>query len=407
MQKLEIPVIILILLYMIKGNKGVLRVIIYKLLSECVKKLTKNAFTLTEVLLAVAIVGIIAALVLPATITGYQTKVFELKENRQIEAIQTAIDDLIVSENKAKFKETIMYAASEPSSYANNAGLFLKKYMRVAKYCGDAVGNKSDCFAPEYSEYANRDKKVIVPELKGACAQLKNGTSICITPQVGGQPVKIVMDLNGPDGPNIVGRDFRVLQELSVQNSVDPDRVVDTDVGVLAENETPIIPDEEDPCSSIADSSNACCKYRKKKGSIVTPTDACCANTSVASSISACFSSAEIHMNYYPTGGTSSSTPTSPVKPYINASSNTYINPSNIRIPSGLTVRIKCANGQYGPTMSSSTLQSAIDANSGYYYFSGTVSNKSCFYSYETLLWDNNNSTSITLNGITYKLHQH
>ena len=50
------------------------------------------AFTLTEVLLAVLIVGVIAALVLPAVVTKYQDKTFESAFNREVHSLQDSID---------------------------------------------------------------------------------------------------------------------------------------------------------------------------------------------------------------------------------------------------------------------------------------------------------------------------
>ena len=47
----------------------------------------KRAFTLTEVLIATAIVGVIAALVLPMVITTYQNKAFEYMQTKQTESI--------------------------------------------------------------------------------------------------------------------------------------------------------------------------------------------------------------------------------------------------------------------------------------------------------------------------------
>ena len=53
-----------------------------------------KGFTLTEVLLAVAVVGIIAALVLPSTISKFDSSILENGFKRQEQAIQTAIDVL-------------------------------------------------------------------------------------------------------------------------------------------------------------------------------------------------------------------------------------------------------------------------------------------------------------------------
>ena len=63
----------------------------------------KAAFTLTEVLLAVLIVGIIAAMVLPAIITKYQNKVLGSAFDREIHSIQDSINSLVAVENNQLF----------------------------------------------------------------------------------------------------------------------------------------------------------------------------------------------------------------------------------------------------------------------------------------------------------------
>lgn len=145
-------------------------------------------------------------MVIPTIITTYQENLLDKSFTRQTQAISSAIEALPVTENKANFFDTIMYSDTEVSSYQDNAGVFLKKYMRVSKYCGDNNGN---CFAPKYYEYKNKDKVAYTPDYKGACAALKNGTSICLTPQIGGQGVDAILDLNGPKGPNILNKDLR------------------------------------------------------------------------------------------------------------------------------------------------------------------------------------------------------
>ena len=98
-------------------------------------------FTLTEVLIATGIVGIIAALVLPALVTHFRDEVLTHQLRRQMTAIKTAIDNLVVTENKANFGETMMYTTSTSPDYDTTSGEFIKKYLRVSKYYGDFTKN--------------------------------------------------------------------------------------------------------------------------------------------------------------------------------------------------------------------------------------------------------------------------
>ena len=209
---------------------------------KLVSLLTRSAFTLTEVLLAVVIVGVIAALVLPTVVTHFQEKRFDQAYKRETKTIEAAINGLAVNENKSSFFHTMMYSATEPESYENNAEIFLKKYLRVSKICTE---NSNDCFAKTYYEYKDNDKKVFTPNYKGACASLKNGTSLCLTPQIGASAITGIIDLNGPKGPNIINKDLRTFTLSSISQTgrdTEVASVLDTDFAPI---------ETEDPCAGM------------------------------------------------------------------------------------------------------------------------------------------------------------
>ncbi|MBQ8458874.1 type II secretion system protein, partial [bacterium] len=64
------------------------------------------AFTLTEVLLACVIVGVISALVLPIFVSKYRQKSFDLGFERMTKTLNNALDNLIVTENKGSYFST-------------------------------------------------------------------------------------------------------------------------------------------------------------------------------------------------------------------------------------------------------------------------------------------------------------
>ena len=188
------------------------------------------AFTLTEVLLAVLIVGVIAAMVLPAVVTKYQDKAFESAYNREVHSLQDSIDSLAAVENQQSFYETTL--AKTPETY-------MKKYLRVSKYCGTSG---KDCFGKFYSEYSDHEKKTYTPSYDGHCAILKNGTSVCLN--VNGGNIAMLIDVNGPKGPNVFGRDLRTYTH-SVKGKTGYDM---SSNGIISLNQTPIEDNDSDPC---------------------------------------------------------------------------------------------------------------------------------------------------------------
>lgn len=237
------------------------------------------AFTLTEVLLAVLIVGIIAALVLPAVVTKYQDKTFESAFNREVHSLQDSIDSLAAVENQQSFYETTL--AKTPETY-------MKKYLRVSKYCG---ASGKDCFGKFYSEYSDHEKKTYTPSYDGNCAILKNGTSVCLN--VNGGSIDMLIDVNGPKGPNVFGRDLRTYTH-SVKGKTGYDM---SSNGIISLNKTPIEDNDSDPCEGktcgcgdlpacetdpcVTDNNSlACCRKRTITGT----SDKCCQYSEFSSS---------------------------------------------------------------------------------------------------------------------------
>ena len=373
----------------------------------------KRAFTLTEVLIATAIVGFIAALVLPMVITTYQNNMFEHMYNKENESIKAIMESLPVTENKSRFEDTMM---SSDTISDDTSGLFLKKYFKVAKYCGNITDSGADCFAPEYAVYKEAPTHIresvkavdLIP--RGTCAQLKNGTSICIAPQpktrtVDWKSAQVVMDLNGLKGPNVVGRDLRVLEALPTVSAGSSVAGKQQGVeGVFAENETPITPTAIEECSSYTkDSSDGCCLYKKRNNMIKTGDICCTANSKIGPTVAACNTTITLHLNYFPTSSSYKYGDT----PYTRASGTFKLDPSSATLPDSLAVKIKCGNGTYsGGTLSATTIMSAL-ANKKDAQWSGQIYDKSCAFPSEDLVWTTNSGTSVTINGITYKISKH
>lgn len=264
-----------------------------KLLSSLKNSKNFNGFTLTEVLLAVVIVGIIAALVLPSTVSKFNEKTLDLGYEREVKTISSAVDSLVVSENKKDFFSTMMYTDVEPESYDDTSGKFLKKYLKISKYCGS---DASDCFASKYYEYKDNQKKEYTPDYKGSCGRLKNGMSICLTPQIGAQGIKCLIDINGKKGPNIQGRDLR---SFVINAKTRTGRITDT-TEVLAHNgyielvpEEPEMPEPPLDSCSIDNNSLDCCKIRTISGI----TDACCNYEEIKNGNASCHQIVDIALN--------------------------------------------------------------------------------------------------------------
>ena len=345
---------------------------------------SKKGFTLTEVLIATAIVGIIAALVLPALVTHFRDEVLAHQMRRQMTSIKSAIDNLVVTENKSNFGQTMMYSDSATPDYDTTSGEFIKKYLRVSKYYGAFSKNKNailkECFANKYYEFSGNDKKDYSIEniLNGACAKLKNGASICLTPQRGQNAISGVIDLNGPKGPNVYGKDLMIIDgnEIAPVTFTAYDPSGEGTSSVATTDKPNITPDPDNPCE-IGDYGNDCCRYYLNKGLITSSDHECCNNSTIAPLVPACAKEIEIQVNLYPETcklGDSDCTP------YANAYNTTAQkkdgNDMNLTF-NPPDIYLYC-EGEYVGYMPASTLKSAINSrdSSGKYYFNLHITSK-------------------------------
>ena len=106
----------------------------------------KYGFTLNEMLLSMAIIGVISALVIPNVMTNYQKKVY-LTELRKI---NNDISSAVTKYMAAQHVDNL-----EDSSITDNGGLrsFITNYFEIARDCGDNCYKSEDekCFAKDFS----------------------------------------------------------------------------------------------------------------------------------------------------------------------------------------------------------------------------------------------------------------
>ena len=170
----------------------------------------KKAFTLSEVLIVLAIIGVVAALTMPMLMNNYQKTQQIVGLKKTYSQITDAIDRLMIDENVEKFSETTLHDQSTADPKA-----FFKKYFRVSKFCDDKT------FESCFPTVTSLDKNTSGNPANGInCVVVKDGTSICLKiSDSGNYPPVFTIDTNGLSKPNIAGRDvfsFSVYYDGSV-----------------------------------------------------------------------------------------------------------------------------------------------------------------------------------------------
>ncbi len=172
----------------------------------------KKGFTLSEVLITLGIVGIVAVLTIPAIMKNYKEKVYitQLKKfyGQLSEATQAIIDD----EQSDDFYTTtggVELSCSDINSGVceKGAGYFFNKYFKIVQ---NNCGQNSKCIGSNYTNASGQ----AIPSPKGNyCVQTANGVTMCslFNPRVGGidnNPcLSVMVDINGPSEPNTTGKD--------------------------------------------------------------------------------------------------------------------------------------------------------------------------------------------------------
>lgn len=152
----------------------------------------KKGFTLAEVLITLAIIGIVAALTIPTLVASIQNNQLKI-------AYKKAFRDASIAWMEAFSDGTLQERpgwVSDPSC-DYNFNQFMAKFT-IIKQCSGSVANTSGCWAP------NEDATVVwgLPNT-GLCFIDTSGRSWCKATNWGW----MIVDTNGFKEPNIFGKD--------------------------------------------------------------------------------------------------------------------------------------------------------------------------------------------------------
>lgn len=191
-------------------------------------------FTLSECLIALAIVGIISALTIPGVVANYQKQTYVTSLKKAYTDLQQNLTVMQTENYRNKgLYNSKLHLKNSSDSISSTAGEFLRTYYKINKDCGT---DTQPCFADAYGSI-NNNKDESFSCSNGYSALLSNGFAICMIPATKSikhmmgsatkpgfdleikNPVTVFLDTNGPSLPNIGGRDmfkFNIYEDFSI-----------------------------------------------------------------------------------------------------------------------------------------------------------------------------------------------
>lgn len=172
----------------------------------------KTGFTLSEVLLVLSVIGVVAALTIPTLIQKVSNDQYVSKLKKEYSTLSQAF---LLVQTDYNGDITPLF----PGSATNVMNAFTTK-LNVIKNCGTATGcwyntpinglNGTPTWPTPDTSFSGG--KVILAD--GSLLFISNWSGTTCTGTYGTGPLAnsvcgyIYLDLNGPSGPNIIGRDF-------------------------------------------------------------------------------------------------------------------------------------------------------------------------------------------------------
>ena len=173
----------------------------------------KKAFTLSEVLITLGIIGAVAILVIPSLVKNYRYKVYSAQLQKTYSQIQNAIDTAMADESSHDFYQTTSGTKNFPNDCSKGPCYFANKYFKLARTDCGYTSSGTKCVADSYKTLNGVNAGLLIPNVDTAyCAQTINGATICfMNNDWTNYKTRVTIDVNGPEAPNIVGIDAFIM----------------------------------------------------------------------------------------------------------------------------------------------------------------------------------------------------
>lgn len=171
----------------------------------------KKAFTLAEALIVVAVIGVIAALTIPAVVNNYQKDAFATHLKKIANDFTNAATVVTVNKGKPSFIKSGVFCLSSSATLCpgncKNCDPFMEEYMEAERQ-DNIFSNSYRSIKGSISNFNCEGKTYRLPSGASVCMTQKSATKSGGSYGFSKPYFQIDIDLNGTAAPNISGRDY-------------------------------------------------------------------------------------------------------------------------------------------------------------------------------------------------------
>lgn len=176
----------------------------------------RQGFTLSEVLITLSIVGVVAVLTIPGIMKNYRNRLYTAQLEKVYAQVADAAQAIMNDEHVDNFYETTAGEAittintnvctdKDKGKCEHGYPYFLTKYFKAVKF-NCKKEDKSGCASSTGSYYSYLNGTTSTTGMGGNyCIQTVSGATICAS---GSSCLNINVDVNGMAEPNMAGRDI-------------------------------------------------------------------------------------------------------------------------------------------------------------------------------------------------------
>ncbi len=165
----------------------------------------KEAFTITELVVALGIIGVIATMTIPHIAKDINRKILSSQIKNTVASLQQVVADEMVTHKTKNLMDT---------DFGNPDTLLTEEHFEILKECSST----DNCWGEKYGYIhpGKRGDTVTPPAASTRTIKLRNG--VVIGYKLISNPAAVgnfYIDINGSDDPNIIGRDFFAIRLMN------------------------------------------------------------------------------------------------------------------------------------------------------------------------------------------------